>query len=445
MTAQPRRRETTRNRLAPCFRALVVFALLSPGVSTAQTIMQRGFVEPRLFLFPQQAPDDPTGVVADVLAREEVFAKPTGWLQFAAGIEARADSHERVEDDFDFFDRTVKRPRLSVRRLGATISRSWLTLDVGKQFIRWGRTDLVTPTDRFAPRDFLDVVDNDFIGVTGGRAVAEVAGDNIDFVWVPRFTPSRMPLLSGRWTVVPPVEIGGERVPIALVDVTRDLPGGSQFGVRWNHPGTALEYSLSFFDGYNNLPNIETDVSTVLQDPALLRSLLALGLQPALQINVRRVYPAIRSYGGDLAVPTRWVTIKGEAAYVTSSTAGADEYVLYVLQIERQTGEWMFVGGYAGEAVTERRAPLTFAPDRGLTRSIVGRASYTIDPNRSVVFETAIRQNGRGAWVKAEYSQARGDHWRLTATAGLIAGHGDDFLGQYRRNSHLLLSARYSF
>ena len=67
--------------------------------------------------------------------------------------------------------------------------------------------------------------------------------------------------------------------------------------------------------------------------------------------------------------------------------------MLYVIQIERQTGEWLLVGGYAGEVVTAQRAPLTFAPDRGMTRSIVARASYTIDPNRSAAVETAVHQN----------------------------------------------------
>jgi hypothetical protein len=57
-------------------------------------------------------------------------------------------------------------------------------------------------------------------------------------------------------------------------------------------------------------------------------------------IVVSRTYPAIRTYGADAAVPTRWFTIKGEAAYFTSSSPDTDEYVLYVLQIERQTGEW---------------------------------------------------------------------------------------------------------
>jgi hypothetical protein len=93
-------------------------------------------------------------------------------------------------------------------------------------------------------------------------------------------------------------------------------------------------------------------------------------------------------------------------AYFTSSSQTTDEYVLYVIQVERQTGEWVFVGGYAGEAVSDRRAVATFAPDRGLTDSIVGR-TYTIDPNRSVTSETAIRRDVSGAYGKAEHLQAQ--------------------------------------
>lgn len=150
-------------------------------------------------------------------------------------------------------------------------------------------------------------------------------------------------------------------------------------------------------------------------------------------------------YGGDAAMPLRWFTVKGEAAWFGSSTRTADEYVLYVVQLERQVGEWVFVGGYAGENVTARRSTLTFAPDRGLTRAVLARAAYTIDPNRSVALETAVRQDGDGMWLKGEYSQTFGQHWRATAGFAWIRGAASDFLGQYRRNSHTFVTMRYSF
>ena len=78
-----------------------------------------------------------------------MFFKPAAWLQFAGGLDVRANTHDQVEcDGLDFSDRTAKRPRLSVRRLTATLTGRRLTVDAGKQFIRWGKTDIVTPTDR---------------------------------------------------------------------------------------------------------------------------------------------------------------------------------------------------------------------------------------------------------------------------------------------------------
>lgn len=399
----------------------LALAVLCAGPVGAQTFSGRGFVEGRAFFYPQEAANDAPQVVADGLVRAEGFVKPAAWVQFAGGLDVRAATDDSVENKWtvDFWDRTLARPPLSVRRLSATFTRRSFTIDIGKQFIRWGKTDIVTPTDRFAPRDFTYVFENEFLAVTGVRATAGVGSETFEAVWVPKLTPSRIPAPNGRWSIVP-------AAPAPVIDTQPVLPEGSQTGFRWSHVGRIFESSVSFFDGFNHLPDVNVSVKPNLGE-----------------IDATSVYPSIRSYGGDAAVPLRWLTIKGEAAYVTS--AQSDEYLLYVVQLERQTGEWVLVGGYAGEAVTERRTPLSFAPERAITPALVGRASYTIDPNRSAAFETALRQDLNGVYVRGEYSQARGQHWRATITGMLIRGTPTDFIGQYRRNSHVTTSVRYSF
>ena len=153
-------------------RLLAVLLIAVPQAVAAQTFSQRGFVEGKGWFYPRDAPNDPVNVVGDLLAREDVFIKPASWIQFAAGADVRANSHEQVDRSWhvDFFDRGRLRPALTVRRLSATISRGPLTLDAGKQFIRWGKTDIVTPTDHFAPRDFLNVINSEFLAVWGARA-----------------------------------------------------------------------------------------------------------------------------------------------------------------------------------------------------------------------------------------------------------------------------------
>src|SRR5262249_38752840 len=151
-----------------------------------------------------------------------------------------------------------------------------------------------TPTDRFAPRDFLDVVNSEFIAVTGARLTWQARAETFEVAWVPVFTPSRMPLLDQRWTVQP-------APGVTLVDAGAVYPGRYQAGLRWSRMGSGIEYSLTFFDGFNHLPSI-----------------LGVPGSTPLEFVVERHYPALRMYGGDLAFPTRWFTLKAESGYFTS-------------------------------------------------------------------------------------------------------------------------------
>jgi hypothetical protein len=402
-----------------------VLAGAAAAACWAQSFMYRGFLDTRVFLYPETAVNDSGRAVGEALLRWEPAWRAAPWLRWNASLDVRFDTHRQVEREarLDWGDRGLRRPAVSVRRLSAVMNRGPLTLEVGKQFIRWGKADILNPTDRFAPRDFLSVVTNDFLAVPAARATMEFGRDTFDLVWQPRFTPSRAPLLSQRWTVLP------EAVnALALRDAGARHPGGSQFGGRWNHFWRGGEFSVSYFDGRNHLPQF--DIWTGSQ-------LLPVGFQ--------RYFPRLRQYGADAAAPLRWFTVKAEAAYFTAPDQQADSFFQGVIQLERQSGEWNFVGGYAGERTTARRSRVQFAPDRGLTKAFLGRAGYTIDVNRSFAVEFAVRRNGDGAWVRTEYSQAFGQHWRATGGFTWIAGNAGDFLGQYRRNSHISLGLRYSF
>lgn len=390
-------------------------------------ITQRGFLENRATFYPQRTATDRARFVGETLFRYESFYKPFSAFQFAGSIDLRIDTHHQVERDpkLSWQDRELQRPMGEIRRLSALYHKGAVTFEAGKQFVRWGKTDILTPTDRFAPRDFLTVFDNDFLPISAARLTLEEGANTLDVVWSPRFTPSRIPLPHQRWVVPPNLPPG-----IDLNDAGTKFPRGPQAGVRWNHAG-AIEYAASFYQGFNNLPSF--DASLALSERGI-------------KVNVQRFYPKMTMAGGDIAVPLRWLSVKGEAAHFSSNDDRADEYLLYVLQLERQTGEWSFVGGYAGQATTRKGTRVAdFAPDRGLAKTFLGRAQYTIDANRSIAFETAIRQNGKGTWAKFEYSHALGQHWRATADFTVIAGNVNDFLGQYRRNSHAVLVIRYSF
>ena len=406
-----------------CSTALLLAMLLlhsTAGAAAAQ-VSYRGFVEVSAIGYPQSAPNDLTPGVADVLARFEPSIAIGRGVSIAASFDARADTHEEVARDWDvtYWDRTILRPALAVRRLALTLARGPVTLEFGRQFVRWGQVDIISPTDRFTPRDYMLPVANDVLGTTAARMTLASGGRSLELVAAPRLTPSRMPLLHHRW-------IGLQAEGIALADGGAAYPGGGQYGGRFNHIGSKAEYSLSYFQGYNHLP------------------VLAVTPTGPAAATISRHYPAIRAYGADLVVPFGAFAFKAEAAWLEARAGDTDDYGLYVLQVERQQGEWFLLGGYVGEVVGTDRQALTFAPDRGLAGSLVGRASYTIDINRSFAIESVARRNG-GVYAKADYSHVVGGHWRVTLRLLVIHGQADHYIGQYRRNSFAGTLARFSY
>jgi hypothetical protein len=396
-----------------------------PAVS--QTYTQRGFIENRFTLYPQKTPNDAGRFVAEALLRYEGSLKLSTAFQVNGALDVRTDTHRQTERKLhmSWWDRERRRPLAAARRLSAAYHRGGLSIEAGKQFVRWGKADILNPTDRFAPRDYLTVVDNEFLGITAARLTYEKASDTFDVVWSPRLTPSRIPLPDQRWA---PVQ--AEPSGFIVRDGGAAFPFGSQAGLRWNHIGV-VEFSASYYEGFNHLPSFAADASFD-------------GVVPV--VTLRRLYPRLRMVGADAAVPLRFFEIKAEAAYFNSADPLTDDYAQYVVELERHSGEWTFVGGYAGEHVfSQGTRAVEFAPDRGITKTVLGSARYTIDVNRSIAFETSIRQNLDGAWVRAEYSQAFGQHWRATGNVSLIRGKPADFLGQYRRNSRAGLILRYSF
>src|SRR5262245_57513678 len=106
-----------------CLRTICVVALLGlPHRLQAQAVLNRGVVEGTVFVFPLEAEQDPTQIVGDLLARDEVSLRRARWFLAAAGVELRANTHSQVEDSWalDFFDSGIQRPHLSIRRLAAT-------------------------------------------------------------------------------------------------------------------------------------------------------------------------------------------------------------------------------------------------------------------------------------------------------------------------------------
>src|SRR5437868_15308627 len=111
------------------FSLLVVFAC---SQVFAQSWTQRGFLESKATLYPQEAPNNSSHGIGEWLLRYEPAWKPTGWFKFNGSFDARTDTHRQVERVFhlDWRDRGRQQPAFSVRRLSATLHQGKWTVEL---------------------------------------------------------------------------------------------------------------------------------------------------------------------------------------------------------------------------------------------------------------------------------------------------------------------------
>lgn len=169
-----------------------------------------------------------------------------------------ATAHLKVRHDIDDDDRleaegrttltSIESKKQSSNRLisaFADLRRGNFDFRIGQQRIRWGKADVVNPTDFFTPTDFrapLPLEEDRYLSVAALRTDWRIDDERtVSLVIQPGFVRSELP-----------------RTPaVAGVRVIEDRPRGErnpQVGLRFLRTGEALDWSVSAFNGYSNLP-----------------------------------------------------------------------------------------------------------------------------------------------------------------------------------------------
>src|SRR5690348_10853760 len=128
-------------RTARCCGVFLMVCIVSAASLSGQTYTQRGFIETRGIVYPQKAPNDDAQFVGEALLRYEGFYKPSSAFQINGALDIRTDTHHQTERDvrLSWWDREPQRPLAEVRRLSAVYHSGGLSIEAGKQFIRWGK------------------------------------------------------------------------------------------------------------------------------------------------------------------------------------------------------------------------------------------------------------------------------------------------------------------
>jgi len=387
-------------------------------------------------------------------------------LQIADGVrwvaEGRFMAQQIGHDDHDTIGSAARNVRyvdgvIAELREGYTeIDRGPLALRLGKQIIAWGRADELNPTDVITPKDYLLLLPEGTpayrYGVTALRADYSFDERTRAIgVWVPVFSPSRIP-----FDVPPGVHLEEDLPPITIEN-------GSA-GIKLDRSGGDVDASLSYFYGFNLLP--ELHVTSVQADP----------VSGALAGTVDLEHPRRHMIGADFATALGRFGYRGEVAYVLTPNADGhrvDEttpYLYYVLGIERTFFENLsvivqYVGRYVVNRVDPARALADPDPVEGRARFLAARETFIINQQLDTVQNGWSLRIDKRWWndtlefevlslhyferndffIRPTLSYLLADGWRAAVGGEIFHGPMHSLFGRVEKNTGGFAELSYSF
>jgi len=309
---------------------------------------------------------------------------------------------------------------------------------LGRQIIAWGRADQINPTDNLTPRDFTLLVPEDGdqrSGTTGVRATYRLDDVSLTGALLPTFEPHRI-----RLRQPPQGSTLRERVPGAPV---------LQGAVKLEQTRRGVDYSVSYFDGYDLFPDLGID--TVRPDG----------------VDLLLRHHRIRVVGADGATALGPYTVRGEAAYTFTEhrrtgdqikspflflVLGADRTlprgwyvnVQYVLRVVSQFQDPEAVAGPA-QAVALEQALINDQLDEVKHAVALRVATSWVNETLRAEVSAIVAPARHEFVVRPKASYAVTDRLKVTAGADIFRGDTPSFFGRLRETSTAYVEVRWDF
>jgi hypothetical protein len=333
---------------------------------------------------------------------------------------------------------------------------SW-SVQLGRQFITWGRADSVRPTDVFKRHDFTDLIENREEAIDAVKVDLFHGSWTLEGVWAPVFDPDRISIRAeNRWSRLPTAAVVPGVGPVALTfrDDGRQRPaatlGSGQVGVRLSGSARGWDFAAMYYYGYDRVPTIvKREIARV--DP----------IAGEATITLVPIHERIHVFGGDVATAVSGWGVRGEATYTLTSDLGRDvsgvndPYFRLVGGIDRAfprlpVGESLSVGiQYALDTEPRQPGPLDLLDvDRRLhpfQHALVVNTVWTYTEFVKLRLRSYVNLAEGDFLLQPELAWQPIDSMTVVAGADVLGGRPDTFFGRYRHNNRLRLRIAYTF
>ncbi len=318
-------------------------------------------------------------------------------------------------------------------------------LSVGKQYVFWGQTDWVNPTDLFTPWDYVNIsseLEDYRIAPWAIRATAYARATSFDLVWVPAPIPHAID-----WSMM-----SDEGMSVAdPVLPERNIKNGD-IGLRIATRFFGIDAAIMGFHGLDKRPgttmDVEMDLTVMPPEPIF-------ALVPT--------YRMMSAVGGDLAWGAGPILLKAEAAYSWTEDLAGDDPEIHNPGLSAAAGITVVphtAVNFTVQGHLDHRSK--YDPDDEIAAlEALGMPDPDVDPATSggIVERASINiRDVVSIQVVAMQNLPTKDHfemgfvsWRaadgLTVLAGVVffGGPEDSEFGRIRDFSRVFAEVKYSF
>lgn len=365
-------------------------------------------------------------------------------VSWATGV---IDEPNETDDDRFF---------LNIDEAFLTHSSGRVDISFGKMKYEWGTADGYNPTDNINPIDYTDIPTLEKIGVPSISLNYSHDFFDLELVFVPLFSKSRLPNMHNRWigdlseaTVnfsnINPIRVRTE-LPVNNID-------NSQYAVRLSTSTliSGWDFSLSYYDGIEPIGVLrrgDLDMSPVLS-----------GLLPNLPLF--QVFQHYREFGADFSTTFDKLEVHSEAAaHITDGNRKDDDYLEYIAGVNYIfdyvplgfVEEIMVILEYAGEHILDEKT-------EGLDDVFSGSGDYFRVFKNSVLtsidikfsedtkFEVSgvINLDDEDKFIRPLVSHKFHDNTKIEAGFDIITGRTDSFFGKWRKNDRFFITVTQYF
>ncbi len=328
-----------------------------------------------------------------------------------------------------------------VRELYTDIYFESIDIRIGKQQIVWGKADGVFITDIVSPKDLREFLLPDFdqirLGVTAVKLDYYIGDNTLELVWLPVFTPTRMPAPESIWF---------PRLDFPLPP-TWDFSKQEVKGSLENSEAFAKFSALTSFMDFEIMAGYAWD-----DDPTMHISKTFENGQPV-GITITPIHHRLTLGGGSFSTTLGGWVVRGEGAYytgkyfVTSDPLDKDgvigkDYLHYLVGLDYTIWDIYLSGQFIQQTILNYDNAIV-QDEFENTATFLARRDFLRETLTLELF-TYIGLNHNDALIRPSIYYDIADGFILRLGANIFTGDSGRF-GQYNENDMLYFKLTYNF